>query len=114
MAHFWTTYPERIKKFGLEAIFNVYQLFTTKVGVLSNLEQHCNIATQPRVRSEAFSHGDKELISWKVCCVDWYIVQGLYYQPLHGPEDGNTILFQNVTIYKFTWSKSFSFFLKKL
>jgi hypothetical protein len=55
IAHFWRTYPERIKRSGLEAIFNVYQLFTTKVGVLSNLEEHCNIAIEPGVRSEAFT-----------------------------------------------------------
>jgi hypothetical protein len=55
MAHFWITYPEIIKRFGLEAIFNVYQLFSTKVYVLSNLEEHCNIVIQPRVRSEAFT-----------------------------------------------------------
>jgi hypothetical protein len=40
MAHFWTTYPERVKKFGLEAIFKGYQLFTTKVRVLSSVEEH--------------------------------------------------------------------------
>jgi hypothetical protein len=55
MAHFWITYPEGVKRFGLEAIFNVYQLLTTKVHVLSNVEEHCNIAIQPRARSEAFT-----------------------------------------------------------
>lgn len=82
----------------MEAIFNVYQLFTTKVCVLSNLEEHCNTAKGEICGFH--SHGDTELrSSLKVCSVDWYIVLGLHYQPLHGPEDGSTIFFQNVTIY---------------